>query len=428
MCRNGGMDMNVAQMSQYGGVIILLIAIVRTLWRDKLPGKVFSILWIVALVRLLLPFSVPSPVSIYTLFEKCRPILEDKAKLLLEQWEVEASMQTVEDSLILQFDLWRTKPYSFWQAIWLAGILVCAVCFAFIYFRCYREFKTALPVENAYIRDWKGKHSLRRKMSVRQSDRITSPLTYGICKPVILMPTSTKWEEENQVSYILEHEYVHIQRWDVVFKLLMITVLCLHWFNPLVWLMYQLFNRDLELSCDETVIHRFGKNSKKEYALALLEMAEKQRRMVSVYCSFGKHPIEERINLILKGREVTRVSGAMAVVFIVGIVLTFTTSADVTRGDNSQIVSSVKRIERDDLAEQFSVNEQQISDINLSATELEFVIKEETFRKDKEIDGILEKIKVWLAENGNEVVLNEEILEQNPEILKELEKLEELTT
>ena len=68
------------------------------------------------------------------------------------------------------------------------------------------------------------------------------------------MPTSTKWENTDSLAYVLAHEYVHIRRFDSIRKLVLIVVLCVHWFNPLVWVMYILANRDIELSCDEAVV------------------------------------------------------------------------------------------------------------------------------------------------------------------------------
>ena len=92
--------------------------------------------------------------------------------------------------------------------------------------------------------------------------------------PVILMPTSTKWENTDSLEYVLAHEYVHIRRFDSIRKLALIVVLCVHWFNPLVWGMYVLANRDIELSCDEAVVRLFGESAKTAYARALISMEE----------------------------------------------------------------------------------------------------------------------------------------------------------
>ena len=102
--------------------------------------------------------------------------------------------------------------------------------------------------------------------------RISSPLTFGVLRPVILVPKKTDWTDETALRYVLEHEFVHIQRFDVLSKLLLIAAVCVHRFNPLVLVMYVLANRDLELSCDETVLRRFGGDVRAAYARVLIRM------------------------------------------------------------------------------------------------------------------------------------------------------------
>ena len=102
--------------------------------------------------------------------------------------------------------------------------------------------------------------------------RISSPLTFGGLRPVILVPKKTDWTDETALRYVLEHEFVHIQRFDVLSKLLLIAAVCVHRFNPLGWVMYVLANRDLELSCDETVLRRFGGDIRAAYARVLIRM------------------------------------------------------------------------------------------------------------------------------------------------------------
>ncbi len=91
-------------------------------------------------------------------------------------------------------------------------------------------------------------------MEIRQSDRIAALLTYGVLRPVVLIPKQTDWTDETRLKVILTHEFVHIRRFDTLTKLLLAAALCIHWFNPFVWVMYVLANRDIELSCDETVV------------------------------------------------------------------------------------------------------------------------------------------------------------------------------
>lgn len=116
-----------------------------------------------------------------------------------------------------------------WAIVWAVGAAVCAVVFAAAYGRCCREFRASFPVENDVIRRWLQSHPLRRTIAIRQSGRISSPLTFGVLRPVILVPKKTDWTDETALRYVLEHEFVHIQRFDVLSKLLLIAAVCVRW-------------------------------------------------------------------------------------------------------------------------------------------------------------------------------------------------------
>ena len=163
---------------------------------------------------------------------------------------------------------------SMWTVVWGVGVLACAVFFGMAYWKCRKEFQTSFPVGNDFTKNWLSVHQQRRRIFIRQSSRFSAPLTYGVFHPVILMPTSTKWENTDSLEYVLAHEYVHIRRFGSIRKLALIVVLCVHWFNPLVWGMYVLANRDIELSCDEAVVRLFGESAKMAYARALISMEE----------------------------------------------------------------------------------------------------------------------------------------------------------
>ena len=157
--------------------------------------------------------------------------------------------------------------------------------------------------------------------------RISSPLTFGVLRPVILVPKKTDWTDETALRYVLEHEFVHIQRFDVLSKLLLIAAVCVHWFNPLVWVMYVLANRDLELSCDETVLRRFGGDIRAAYARVLIRMEAARGGFAPLCNHFGKTAIEERITAIMKTKRITIVSLGLAALLVAGTVTVFATSA-----------------------------------------------------------------------------------------------------
>ena len=214
-----------------------------------------------------------------------------------------------------------------WVIVWAVGVLVCALVFAIAYWKCRQEFQTSLPIDNGFIQNWLKSHRLKRSISVRQSSRFSAPLTYGVFRPVILLPMSTEWENTKALQYVLAHEYVHIRRFDSITKLVLIAVLCVHWFNPLVWAMYILANRDIELSCDEAVVRLFGENTRAAYARTLISMEETRSGLTPLCNNFNKNAIEERITAIMKMKKTSMFSLVLAVALIVGVTTGFATSA-----------------------------------------------------------------------------------------------------
>ena len=319
--------MSLLQMSFLGTVIILLIVVLRAVLINRLPKKTFLILWWIALIRLLVPFSIKSVTSIYSLLQSIysdiNPVRTAQTTTFLP---IHGNMPEIANGLS-EAMVQRTESISILSVIWLAGLLLCFGFFAVSYIKCYREFRFSLPVENDILEAWKEKHPLKRSLSIRQTETRAAPLSYGVIRPVILMPKNTEWKNIYQLRYVLEHEYVHIRRLDMLTKLIMIAAVCIHWFNPLVWVMYILFNRDLELSCDETVVRRFGMDIKSVYATALISMEEKKSGLTPLCNSFSKNAIEERIRAIMKIKKTSKFAVIISAVLVICVTGGFATSA-----------------------------------------------------------------------------------------------------
>lgn len=319
--------MSLLQMSFLGTVIILLIVVLRAVLINRLPKKTFLILWWIALIRLLVPFSIKSVTSIYSLLQSIysdiNPVRTAQTTTFLP---IHGNMPEIANGLS-EAMVQRTESISILSVIWLAGLLLCFGFFAVSYIKCYREFRFSLPVENDILEAWKEKHPLKRSLSIRQTETIAAPLSYGVIRLVILMPKNTEWKNIYQLRYVLEHEYVHIRRLDMLTKLIMIAAVCIHWFNPLVWVMYILFNRDLELSCDETVVRRFGMDIKSVYATALISMEEKKSGLTPLCNSFSKNAIEERIRAIMKIKKTSKFAVIISAVLVICVTGGFATSA-----------------------------------------------------------------------------------------------------
>lgn len=378
--------MTLLEMSITGAVLITAILLIRTIMINRLPKQTFLILWSLALLRLLVPFTIPSAFSVYSLINRNIPeeirsglpsgILPGRAStedspatdvlttqhsapdILApdftaanasasqhsasaaltpdpskssdndpDQSPIKAESPDQPDPLLPKKTNTSQKTAAVLFILWRIGAASCAVYFILSYLRCQLEFSTSLPVREPYVLQWLTEHPAWRHITVRQLDRINTPLTYGILHPVILLPRQTDWHNTSWLQYVLAHEYVHIRRLDAVTKLLMALALCLHWFNPLVWVMYLFYNRDLELACDEKVIRQYGETSKTAYARMLIDMEVKKSGPMPLCNHFSKNAIEERITAIMNIRKISRSAILLAAGLIIGVTAAFATSA-----------------------------------------------------------------------------------------------------
>ena len=318
--------MNLLQMSFSGAAFITAVVLIRAVAINKLPKKTFLVLWELVMLRLLIPFSIPSMFSIYTL------ITHSISSTTLPEVGTNYNIPTMQGLFVttqgaVQSPADISPSVSMWFLVWCAGIILTTLFFVISYLRCLTEFRTALPVHNHYIEKWLAERPLKRPILVRQSDRISAPLTYGIFRPVILMPKKMDWNNEKQLQYVLSHEYVHIYRYDTVTKLIATLALCIHWFNPFVWVMYLLFNRDIELACDESVIRQFGEKSKSAYSLMLINMEAAKSGLLPFCNNFSKNAIEERITAVMKIKKTSLLAICIAAILIIGVTTAFATSA-----------------------------------------------------------------------------------------------------
>lgn len=335
--------MSLLHMSFAGAVMILAITVIRALVIYRVPKKTFMVLWGITLARLLIPFSAPSAFSIYTFFGKKEPIISnvgDTAVTTLGPAIQEGQMTTVPNYISHS-----EVAVPIWAIIWAIGALICAVVFSITYWKCYKEFQTSLPIENDFTRNWLSSHHIKRSIQIRQSELVSAPLTFGILRPVILMPKTTDWNDEKTLQYVLAHEFVHIRRFDTITKLILLIALCVHWFNPFVWVMYVLANRDIELSCDETVLHVFGENTKASYARTLIGMEEIKSGITPLCNNFSKNALEERMTAIMKTKKSTILSIALAVLIVAGTATAFATSAKVEddKANSTTLMSGIEK-------------------------------------------------------------------------------------
>lgn len=394
--------MSLLQMSFSGAILILVIVVIRALAINKLPKKTFLALWGIALFRLLIPFTVPASFSVYSLMKYFAPTHSLSEEISKGNVEPIIPFRNVAAIPTAPVDGKIQNSISLWVIIWLSGMLICAVVFTVSYFKCHKEFKTSLPVRNEYTQKWINEHQILRTIEIRQSDRISTPLTYGVFHPVILLPKTVDRIDRKSLDYILAHEYVHIRRFDTVTKLIATFALCLHWFNPGVWVMYVLANRDIELSCDEAVIRLFGESTRSSYAMAIIQMAEVKSGITPLCSNFSKNAIEERIVAIMKFKKSSFIALALACALVLTVGATFATSANATEASNT--AEKVESIVSDEVILSRTDDD---GKIQYSADGGKTFLDEDDFQKRYQTVNVewwtYEEYKAWL-ENEKEVL------------------------
>lgn len=334
--------LNLLEMSFAGGVLIAVICVVRLLGGRRLPAATFVILWYMAILRLLLPWKVAADTSIFALIPQTeatavfsvatRPSPAQYTTNTADAAGAATPERTCAEDALSSGAQSTMEPVAMaafapdvWRILWLAGTALLGFRFAVSYAKWLRVFRESLPAEDPGVCAFLGEYPLRRRVFVRVSGVIRAPLTYGLFRPVILLPTNFRRMGTDDLKYVLLHEYVHIRRLDMLTKLLLTAVLCVHWFNPLVWLMYILANQDLELRCDEEVIFRSGLSHRPAYAKLLIQM-EEQKDALSLFSGAGQGCLKGRITRIMKIRKRTAAAFAAAGIVAVSVGCAFATS------------------------------------------------------------------------------------------------------
>lgn len=292
----------VLNMSLTASLVIVLVIAARFVLR-KSP-KVFSYaLWAVVLFRLLCPVSLPSPVSLLGLLDA--PVAQSEGPTTAVEYipyeVVEKAAENSQQLSDLPQNTTAQAPTQSQQAtvepqreplsaaeivtyIWLSGIAVMVIVGVGSYLRFRKHLTGAVPVKD----------------NIFLVDHIDSAFVAGLIRPKVYLPSDIPLK---QMGYIIAHEQYHIRRFDHVTKHLSFAALCIHWFNPLVWVAFILSGKDLEMSCDEAVIKKLGECIRADYSASLLSLATGRRIIAGTPLAFGEGDTKSRIKNMAKWKQ-----------------------------------------------------------------------------------------------------------------------------
>lgn len=319
------MDMPLYLMALYGSVIIVIVLLLRRFLRDYLPKFVFPLLWGLVLIRLLVPFSLSSPISAPV--PEWQMQLSNSPTVYVTDLSEETATTASEAVLYSFTESTGGLPLN-WQlvltAVFVLGVITTMGVLLSQKIRYSRKLKNSLLVEHnqtiiTILRDMGMGHIL-----VFTNDEIASPLVCGVLNPRIYLPGGMDFRQIQLLRHILAHETMHIKRRDNWLKAVMLLALCLHWYNPLVWLMSKCLSSDLEVACDAAVLRMTGVEERKSYATSLLSMAINGRRTL-LYSAFSKTEVEHRIKNIMSYKKATATILVVSVLFVLVSTFAFAT-------------------------------------------------------------------------------------------------------
>ena len=275
----------IINMSYVSSIVILFILGARLLLK-KAPKKYAYILWAVALFRLIIPMTFESILSLIpvNLIPISSNVIYDTTP------NVTAGMLTVDQSMSgTAVDIVTSvNPMQVWiflgSWLWIAGIVVLLTYGMVSLIRIKSRLKNAS----------------HEKDNIYRSDNVDTPFVLGLIQPKIYLPNSLS---ESEKEYIILHEQTHIKRFDHAVRFISYLAVCIHWFNPLVWIAFWLSGKDMEMSCDESVIRQLGHRVKKEYSQSLLNLSTGRRRIGMTPLAFGEGDTKGRIKNILSFKK-----------------------------------------------------------------------------------------------------------------------------
>lgn len=301
----------VINMSISGSIVILLLLIVRRI--KMIPKRLIYGLWFVALIRMLLPFAMSSSISVFNYLSGLIKRLIPVGNLFYTNFTVSNYFNAALSYNPMKY---RTQKFE-WafgisSAIWWIGVCISLMGIIIFYYSSIHRYKNAI-----HLRD-----------NIYEDKNAFSPFLLGIRNPKIIFPIGLDINS-SQAAHIIAHEKTHMQRIDNLWRIIALIAVCIHWFNPIAWIGFSFFLKDMELSCDETTLKAYDFVKKKEYAEALLSIAGNAQNKDIVHASFGESCIKSRVLHVLAYRRLSILGIAASIIFLLLITVMLLTNPNV---------------------------------------------------------------------------------------------------
>ncbi len=285
---------------------VVLIFLFRKIFIEKVYPKVFVLLWMLVILRLLLPFEFSSGISLYS-FEEEKQSAVPEIEIIFEEEKLPEKIPAENEKINSEKNNVQKagiSPEKILFSVWISGSVLTGCFFAAKHFYLVKKLsENCVPFEEVPEEFKTG------NIRFYKNKKVASPLSYGVFKPVIILPEDIS---EKHLPFVLLHEHTHIKDRDSVLKILALFALALNWFNPFVWFMVKMLERDIELYCDERVLKKLGGKNAGSYANTILDFAEKESLSLSF---FSAASLCERVTSIMKNKNKKQSLFSVALVF-----------------------------------------------------------------------------------------------------------------
>ena len=304
----------IIEASIYGSITGISILIVKGLLRKNLLPKWTCILWLLLVIKLIIPFGPESEISIFNKFNNANPYKEDifsskadsititdldlSSKDIYSYNDIPSFNNTISDTNHNSFDIKIYLP-----TLWLIIAVSVFICMTTSYMLFSIKLRNYTNINNINLQQIlqysKSKFNIDNNIDLIVTEYISTPSLIGIFKPIILLPVNMVDLNAKQIEYIFLHELSHYKRKDNLLNLILILIQSLHWFNPFIWYLFKKLREDIELATDEKVLNILNCNEFDDYGLTLISVLSriknKKRQPSLVYMAKNKKNVENRI-------------------------------------------------------------------------------------------------------------------------------------
>lgn len=440
----------VLYMTVIGSIFGLIFFAIRNIFDKKISGKIKCFIWMIILLTFIIPIrfeitletnnenKVISQVreikdtsesvlmsrieSIKDISKDDNVVSQNKDTAFVNMEKINNTTQTTKtnETNIKDILLKTIIPY-----LWIFGFVTFIIAFII----GNRKLKNRIS-KNIYIDDRidrilnevKYQLNIKRKIKIVMQDYKKVPSIFGILNPVILITEDTLKEDDTTIKYIFLHELSHYKRRDLVFNYILILVLSIHWFNPIIWLLFNKIRQDIELGTDELATKRLDKNERKEYGMTLINLIKncaKENYTASLLCISDNEKNLERRILMIKGKAKTAIIAIITTIVILGIVAGIV----LIKFNDQKAFSSMKKIDDGPASLGLKEENEQVEINSEEKQKLEKYIKKicnpTSVVKLEEFNDINEVSKKWIyshLESTTTYVTEDEIKNQLEEL------------